>query len=139
RRAVRSTPAHEPVEGAELSVSLLFLIQERQPTPVELAEELVPLDRLHVAIVLVVVAGKRDPQEARVVLAARALDVSRPTASFLVPAANLVVVRRSLRFAHRLDLRVDVEALGSKIHAERPSRVVIAFAVHRASIRAGAR
>src|SRR5690606_12124672 len=102
-----SATARELVEGAELAVRLALLIEERQVAFVELPKELVPLDRLDVGVVLVVVARELDSQEARIILAAGALDVGRPAAALLDPAANLVVVRRLLGSAHRLDLHID--------------------------------
>src|SRR5690606_18150395 len=117
RRARGSTAARELVEGAELPVRFAFLVEERELVLVELAEELVPLDRLDVGVVLVVVPGKLDPQEAGIVLAAGAFHVRRPAAAFLDPATNLVVVRRLLGLAHRLDLRIVCKRRRSKIHA----------------------
>src|SRR5690606_11180511 len=73
----RASASCELVESAELALRRTLLVQEGELALVELAEELVPFDGFEVVVVLVVVAGKRDAQQAHVVALLRALHVRR--------------------------------------------------------------
>src|SRR5690606_15065544 len=124
--------AGEFVERAQLAVRRAILIQERQLALVELAEELVPLDRLEILVVLVVVTWEGDSQQPDVLTLRGRLHVRGLPAPLLDPLANLVVIGRLLRFAHCSDLLKPmgprskfyatgiVRAAGRKLRQSRP-------------------
>src|SRR5690606_3812345 len=109
----------ELVERAELAVGGPLLIQERKLVLVELPEELLPLDRFEILVVLVVVPRERNSEQPDVLALPRRLHVSGLPAALLDPLTDLVVVRRSLRVAQGVAL-LEARRGGSKIYAARP-------------------